>query len=156
MHVAYQQSQNHIINASVQAEEEIASGPHELESSFARTGPRSARGARPCTPIPRRGSASNMLDQSIIQVSLQLMLTQLRRGLAFFRWYQFQHVLCVEGLQKGLFAGHCWRWQALALALASGHKSAVRQLKSGGSCVPVKTNAFSDMPNCSSLTCGQF
>ena len=50
-----------------QVEEEIASGPHELESSFARTGPRSAR--RPSTPIPRRGSASNMLDQSTTQVS---------------------------------------------------------------------------------------
>ncbi|KAL3150604.1 hypothetical protein ABBQ32_000411 [Trebouxia sp. C0010 RCD-2024] len=48
-------------------EEEIASGPHELESSFARTGPRSGRGTRPCTPIPRRGSVSNRLDQSTAQ-----------------------------------------------------------------------------------------
>lgn len=52
-----------------QVEEEIASGPHELESSFGRTRPRSARGARPCTPIPRRGSVSNMLDQSTAQVN---------------------------------------------------------------------------------------
>lgn len=53
-----------------QVEEEIASGPHELESSFARTGPRSGRGTRPCTPIPRRGSVSNRLDQSTAQVGL--------------------------------------------------------------------------------------
>ncbi len=53
----------------VQADEEIASGPNELESPFPRTGPRSGR-ARPCTPIPRRGSASNMLDPSTTQVRL--------------------------------------------------------------------------------------
>lgn len=76
--VACQQSQKHDTSACVQVEEEIASGPHELESSFARTGPRSARGVRPCTPIPRRGSASNMLDQSIIQVCLHSVHAQSR------------------------------------------------------------------------------
>ena len=50
-----------------QVDEEIASGTHEMESPFPKTGLRSSR-ARPCTPIPRRGSASNMLDQSSIQV----------------------------------------------------------------------------------------
>ncbi|KAA6423111.1 MAG: hypothetical protein FRX49_07098 [Trebouxia sp. A1-2] len=47
-------------------DEEIASGPSEMESPYPRTGPRSSR-ARPCTPIARRGSVSNMLDQSTTQ-----------------------------------------------------------------------------------------
>ena len=51
----------------VQADEEIASGPPDLESPFPRGGGRGSRG-RPATPIPRRGSASNILDQSATQV----------------------------------------------------------------------------------------
>lgn len=46
-----------------QADEEIASGTHDLEPTFPRTGPRSAR-SRPHTPLPRRSSASNMQEQS--------------------------------------------------------------------------------------------
>lgn len=47
-------------------DEEIASVPSEMESPYPRTAPRSSR-ARPCTPIARRGSVSNMLDQSTTQ-----------------------------------------------------------------------------------------
>ena len=103
MHLAYQQNQKHILCVVVQVEEEIASGPHELESSFARTGPRSARGGRPCTPIPRRGSASNMLDQSIIQVSLHPY--SFGQGLALLGQCQFQHVFCIEETAKGTCCG---------------------------------------------------
>lgn len=60
------QQQNHDYCA-LQVDEEIASGPSEMESPYPRTGPRSSR-ARPCTPIARRGSVSNMLDQSTTQV----------------------------------------------------------------------------------------
>ncbi|KAL0024665.1 hypothetical protein WJX77_006897 [Trebouxia sp. C0004] len=47
-------------------DEEIASGPSEMESPYPRRGPRSSR-ARSCTPIARRGSVSNMLTQSTTQ-----------------------------------------------------------------------------------------
>ncbi len=73
--------QTHVCS-DVQVDEEIASGPSEMESPYPRTGPRSSR-ARPCTPIARRGSVSNMLDQSTTQVPPSDFMTELNNVAAF-------------------------------------------------------------------------
>ena len=52
----------------LQAEEEIAGGVQASEPALPRTGPRSAR-YRPLTPLPRRSSASNMQEQSGLNVA---------------------------------------------------------------------------------------